>query len=235
MSTLAVFGDDEQLAAGASEAICDALAAAVAQTGRAHLALSGGGTPERTYELLAPAPVLAAVELWFVDERCVGPDDADSNYAMVARTVLTGGLIDAGRVHRMRGELGPRAGAADYARELSATFGERPAFDVAVLGIGPDGHTGSLFPDAPTLHQRGPVLAVEDSPKPPPARITLSLAVLRASGLDVLLATGGEKASALARALGEPTDACPASLLDRERLAVFADKAAAPDPDSRAA
>ena len=227
MSVLEVFDDDELLATQASEAIGEALVARVGQAGLAHLAVSGGGTPERTLELLAGTPVLDAVELWFVDERCVGPEDPDSNYAMVARTLLAGSAIAPDRVHRMRGELGPQAGAEEYAQELAATFGERPAIDVAMLGIGPDGHTASLFPHAPTLHQPATVLAVEDSPKPPPERITLSLGVLRDVGLGVLLVTGESKAPALARALGDPSDGCPASLLDSEHLVVFADEAAA--------
>jgi len=227
VSVLEVFDDDELLATQASEAIGEALVARVGQAGLAHLAVSGGGTPERTLELLAGTPVLDAVELWFVDERCVGPEDPDSNYAMVARTLLAGSAIAPDRVHRMRGELGPQAGAEEYAQELAATFGERPAIDVAMLGIGPDGHTASLFPHAPTLHQPAAVLAVEDSPKPPPERITLSLGVLRDVGLGVLLVTGESKAPALARALGDPSDGCPASLLDSEHLVVFADEAAA--------
>jgi 6-phosphogluconolactonase len=126
----------------------------------------------------------------------------------------------------MPGELGPVAGADAYAHELAASLGLHPVLDAVVLGIGPDGHTASLFPGSPTLELGGLALAVDDSPKPPPDRITLSLEVLRSARVAVVLATGAEKAAALAAALAAPSRACPTSLLDRDRLIVLADAAA---------
>lgn len=227
MSTITVPGDDEQLAQQAAAAILDALATRVASTGVAHFAVSGGGTPQRTYELLGREQLMAAVELWFVDERCVPPDHPESNYAMVERTLLAGGLIEQARVHRIYGELGPQAGAQSYEDELRRVLGDRPELDAAVLGIGPDGHTASLFPGSETLHEAGLALAVHDSPKPPAERITLSLPVLRSVASSVMIVTGRDKAPAVAAALGVPDDSCPASLLDRDRLAIFADHEAA--------
>jgi 6-phosphogluconolactonase len=99
-----------------------------------------------------------------------------------------------------------------------------PVFDVLHLGIGPDGHTASLFPNHPALDSGGALcLAVHDAPKPPPDRISLSLEVLRAARSCVLLVSGTEKARALAGALGAPTPAVPSSLLARETLTVIAD------------
>ncbi len=106
-----------------------------------------------------------------------------------------------------------------------------PVLDLIVLGIGPDGHVASLFPGAPTLDagEQAVCLGVLDSPKPPPERITLSLAVLRAARGCLLLATGSSKADAVDAMLGPPSNHVPASLLRRERLTVIVDDAAAPD------
>jgi 6-phosphogluconolactonase len=204
----------------------------------AHLALSGGTTPGRCYELLGAKPGdLEGVEVWFADERCVGPQDEESNYKLAADTLLERAQIPPERVHRMVGELGPEEGARSYAQELthhlvgaSSDEAQPPVLDLIVLGIGPDGHVASLFPGAATL-DAGPeavCLGVHDSPKPPPERITLSLAVLRAARECMLLATGPSKADAMSAMLGEPSRHVPASLLRRERLTVIADDAAAP-------
>jgi 6-phosphogluconolactonase len=205
--------------------------------GVAHLALSGGTTPGRCYELLgADAKDLDEVEVWFADERCVGPHDEQSNYKLVAETLLERAQIQPERVHRMVGELGPQNGARSYAQELTRHLAagpteraQPPVLDLIVLGIGPDGHVASLFPGAATL-DAGPeavCLGVQDSPKPPPERITLSLAVLQAARECVLLATGPSKADAMSAMLAEPSRHVPASLLRRERLTVIADDAAA--------
>jgi 6-phosphogluconolactonase len=214
-----------------------------ARSGRrvAHVALAGGTTPKRAYELLAQSPQeWRQAEVWFADERCVPPEDEQSNYRVVAETLLDPAAIARGRVHRMEGELGPEEGARRYeeallgAVELQATPGDGrglPVLDLIVLGIGEDGHVASLFPDAPTL-QAGPgsvCLGVHDSPKPPPERITLSLPVLRAARRCLLLATGAGKAAAVRAMLSEPTPHVPASLLARERLTVIVDDAAAPE------
>jgi 6-phosphogluconolactonase len=206
--------------------------------GVAHLALSGGTTPGRCYELLgAGRKDLDDVEVWFADERCVGPADEQSNYRLAAETLLERAQVPPARVHRMRGELGPEAGANGYAEELthalagSSPDGTRvPVLDLIVLGIGPDGHVASLFPGAATLDagEEAVCLGVRDSPKPPPERITLSLAVLLAARECLLLATGASKADAISAMLAEPSHHVPASLLRRERLTVIADDAAAP-------
>jgi 6-phosphogluconolactonase len=247
----------EATAERAAVEIARALHSAREQRGVAHLALSGGSTPARTYELLASAlDSWDGVEIWFADERCVGPEDAESNYRLAAETLLRPAAIDPERVHRMVGELGPDEGARGYADALArssavpgssaaapvagASPGEPvpaavpalPVLDLVALGIGPDGHVASLFPGASTLDagERALCLGVHDSPKPPPQRITLSLAVLRAARRCLLLATGAGKADAISAALGEPTRHVPASLLLRERLTVIVDDAASPPP-----
>jgi 6-phosphogluconolactonase len=241
MTRLTTCPDDATVARRAAEDILRSLARAREERGVAHLALSGGTTPGLTYELLGSQPeALASVELWFADERCVAPDDEQSNYLLVERTLISPAGLPAERVHRMLGELGPQAGAASYAEELSGAglageAGGVPVLDLIVLGIGPDGHVASLFPGAPTLDagEQAVALGVSDSPKPPPERITLSLAVLRAARSCLLLATGAGKADAVNAMLGEPSRHVPASLLRRERLTVIVDDAAAPDTPRR--
>jgi 6-phosphogluconolactonase len=225
----------EATAERAAVEIARALQSAREQRGVAHLALSGGSTPARTYELLAGAlEDWDGVEIWFADERCVGPEDAESNYRLAAETLLRPAAIDPVRVHRMEGELGPDEGARRYAEALQERIpldtNALPVLDLVALGIGPDGHVASLFPGAPTLDagEEALCLGVHESPKPPPERITLSLAVLRAARRCLLLATGAGKADAIAAALGEPTKHVPASLLVRERLTVVVDDAASP-------
>jgi 6-phosphogluconolactonase len=239
VTRLTTCADEASVARRAADHIERALARASEQRGVAHLALSGGTTPGATYELLAgEAAALGEVELWFADERCVPPEDEQSNYLLADRTLIAPAGLPPERVHRMAGELGPERGAAAYAEELTAHLGGEgtlPVLDLIVLGIGPDGHVASLFPGAPALDagEEAIALGVSDSPKPPPERITLSLAVLRAARGCLLLATGASKADAVNAMLGEPTRHVPASLLARERLTVIVDDAAAPDPPAR--
>jgi 6-phosphogluconolactonase len=239
VTRLTTCADEASVARRAADHIERALARASEQRGVAHLALSGGTTPGATYELLGgEAAALGEVELWFADERCVPPEDEQSNYLLADRTLIAPAALPPERVHRMAGELGPERGAADYAEELKARLGGEgtlPVLDLIVLGIGPDGHVASLFPGAPTLDagEEAIALGISDSPKPPPERITLSLAVLRAARGCLLLATGASKADAVNAMLGEPTRHVPASLLARERLTVIVDDAAAPDPPAR--
>jgi 6-phosphogluconolactonase len=233
--------DAETVAQRAAAHVVRQLDQARTQRGVAHLALSGGTTPGRTYELLGAKPQdLDGVEVWFADERCVAPEDSESNYRLASETLLRAAGIEPERVHRMLGELGPEEGARSYAQELTRALAAAgapeagavtvPVLDLIVLGIGPDGHVASLFPGAATLDAGDDAvcLGVSDSPKPPPERITLSLAVLRAARECLLLATGASKADALAAALSQPSRHVPASLLRRERLTVIADDAAAP-------
>jgi 6-phosphogluconolactonase len=255
LTRLSTFPSAEAAAARAAVEIAREVRRARDERGVAHLALSGGSTPARTYELLAGAlEDWDGVEIWFADERCVIPEDEESNYRMAAETLLRPAGIDPARVHRMEGELGPEEGARRYAEALaaaepsgaarstgtsggeSAVAGQTlPVLDLIALGIGPDGHVASLFPGAPTLDagEQAICLPVHDSPKPPPERITLSLAVLRAARRCLLLATGAGKADAIAAALAEPSHHVPASLLRRERLTVIVDDAASPAPVTR--
>jgi 6-phosphogluconolactonase len=234
--------DAEAVAHRAASDIARQLAQALEARGIAHLALSGGTTPGRTYELLAGEQLdWTDVEIWFADERCVAPDSEDSNYRLAGDTLLGRAGVPPDRVHRMEGELGPAEGARRYAEALrscvapesagaGADVSAPPALDVIVLGIGPDGHVASLFPGAPTLQagEEELCLGISDSPKPPPERITLTLSVLRAARRCVLLASGAGKAEAVSAMLADPSRHVPASLLRRDRLTVILDDAASP-------
>jgi 6-phosphogluconolactonase len=223
--TLIREADADAVAARAAAIFDQLVDAALAGRGVAHVALAGGTTPERAYRLVAPSG-WDGVELWFGDERCVGPEDPESNYRMVSETLLphAPGAV----VHRIEGELGAEAAASAYETEVRGRLeigaAGLPLFDLVLLGIGEDGHTASLFPGDPVLDVRGVAcVAVHNAPKPPPDRVSLSLEALRAARACVLLASGTGKAEPLAGALGPPTKQLPSSLLARERLTVIAD------------
>jgi 6-phosphogluconolactonase len=248
MTHLTTVADAQSAAQRAAQEIARLARDSIERRGRAHIALAGGSTPRRAYELLAVLLAdWSAVDLWYGDERCVAPEDPESNHRLVLESLLERIPGAPPREHRIRGELGAERAAAAYARELRAELatpdGHAPAdagtpiLDVALLGIGEDGHTASLFPGHPEVREESGALclAVHDAPKPPPDRVTLSVAMLRAARHSLLLATGAGKADALAAALSGPDPSVPASLLASGRLHVIADDAAAPPPPRREA
>jgi 6-phosphogluconolactonase len=190
------------------------------------LCITGGSTPRVAYERVAELrPAWPGVDVWFTDERCVPPDHEHSNFGMAHEALLR--RVEGVTVHRMKGELGPTQGAADYEREYEAA-GE-PAFDLILLGLGPDAHTCSLFPGDDALFERErPVVGVETPGMAPfVSRITLTLPVVNGSQRIVFLVTGEDKADAVARAFtGPPDPSAPASLVDGE-VTVLLDEAAA--------
>ncbi len=160
------------------------------------MVLAGGTTPEKCYELLATRTDVkwGRVTILFGDERCVPPDDPESNYRMAREKLLD--HVSPATVHRMAGELGPDEAAAAYDEIVS---GLTP-LDVVLLGLGEDGHTASLFPGHPELEATGWAVAVRNSPKPPPDRVSLTLTALRGAKLVLFLATGAGKSDAVAKA-----------------------------------
>lgn len=217
---LVVVEDEQELAAVVGER----LARAAREGG--NVVLTGGKTPERVYKEAAKrAPDWSKVDVWWGDERCVPPDDKNSNYAMAKRSLLD--KVEAGprSVHRIKGELGKDAAAEDYAREL----GDTP-LDLLLLGLGPDGHVASLFPNAPTLRQRKKVLPAEPGLEPFVDRVTLSVPTLRSASEILFVISGEAKADAAARAFAaEPSPETPASLVRAQsgRTVVILDRAAA--------
>jgi 6-phosphogluconolactonase len=206
----------EDPAAACAEMLLDAVVAG------GHVVLTGGSTPKAAYEQLARELNAGGVDLgrttfWFGDDRCVPPDDERSNFKMVKESLvdsLTGRLTP--EVHRMKGELGPERGAADYERQLGEAGS--PEFDLLLLGLGPDGHTASLFPDQDSLRERSRLVVgvPEAGLEPFVPRISLTLSALAAARRVLFLVSGAGKADAVAAAFGpgaEPSPHVPASLL----------------------
>lgn len=206
--------------------------AAVARSGGGHVALAGGSTPERAYELLRDTD-LHAVTLWFSDDRAVGPQAPESNYAMAARALLDH-LEEprSARVHRVEGELGAEAAADRYEALVRAELGPAPAFDLVLLGLGPDAHTASLFPGKPAAEEttRLVVAVPEAGMEPWVPRVSFTLPLLNGAREVLFTVAGADKAPAVVRAFAEPPDPeSPAGRVrpDPGRLTVLLDEAAA--------
>ena len=200
---------------------CAAMLVGVA-AGGGDIVLTGGSTPRAAYGELVEAVKTVGIDvsqstMWFSDERCVPPDDERSNYAMVRAALLEPlGDLPLPTVHRMRGELAPREAADEYEGELCAAG--PPRFDLVLLGIGPDGHLASMFPDQESLSERSRlVVGVEQSGlEPYVSRVTLTFPALWSARQIVFLATGESKAEAVAAAFGpdaKPDPHVPSSLL----------------------
>jgi 6-phosphogluconolactonase len=183
-----------------------------------HVALSGGSTPRRAYEIAAETDAdLSAATLWLGDERLVPEDDDRSNLRMV-RESLTDRLPDERRPRLMAVDtaLGPDAAAAAYESQLLETLGRHPRLDLALMGLGPDAHTASLFPGMPavTEGQRFVVGVPEAGLEPMVPRVTLTLPLFNTAREVVFLVAGADKAPAVARAFGSPPDeTAPAALV----------------------
>ncbi|MFL5959475.1 MAG: 6-phosphogluconolactonase [Gaiellaceae bacterium] len=174
--------------------------------------LTGGSTPRRAYEVAAELePDWSRVDLWWGDERCVSPDDERSNFGMAKEALLDRLERQPAAVHRMRGELGRDEGSAAYDAEIGA----RGAWDLLLLGLGPDGHVASLFPSFPTLDvDDRNAIGSEAGHEPFVDRITLTIPRLRESRELLFLVAGEDKADAVARSLaGEPSPEMPGSLV----------------------
>jgi 6-phosphogluconolactonase len=210
--------DAAALAARAAQYFAEKCASAAAAHGRARIAISGGSTPKGAFRLLGdPTQPWRTrmpwdqLDLWWVDERCVPPDNADSNFRMTREALLDHAPLTPEQIHRMEGELDPAEAAARYDLELRNTFGlkdaELPRFDLLQLGMGPDGHTASLFPRTAALHETARlvtanhVATVKDS-----WRITLTRPVINHAADVFFLIAGEDKAQILADVLLGPRD-----------------------------
>ncbi|MEO8361585.1 MAG: 6-phosphogluconolactonase [Vicinamibacteria bacterium] len=170
------------------------------------VALSGGSTPKRMYELLAE-PGLArqldwgSVHIFFGDERAVGPDDDQSNFKTAHVGLLSHVGVPTGQIHRMAGERGDlNLAARDYAAEIARVFGGSttlPRFDLIFLGMGKDGHTASLFPHTAALNETKAWVSANDVPSMQTQRLTLSAPVINAARSVVFTVAGADKAEAL--------------------------------------
>jgi 6-phosphogluconolactonase len=200
--------DSAALAGRAARHFVEAAEQAVAARGRARIAISGGSTPKAAFQLMAdPAQPWRArmpwdkLELYWVDERCVPPDDADSNYRMTREAMLDQVPLAPGQIHRMEGELEPEAAAARYESGLRNGFrlegAETPRFDLIQLGMGPDGHTASLFPHTAALHEMGRLAVANHVQNKDAWRITLTWPVINQGASVFFLIGGADKAQIL--------------------------------------
>jgi len=223
-----VLDDAEAVARHAADALAERIDAARRTARTLHVALAGGSSPQRAYELLAAVGgSWAHVHLWLGDERCVPGDDPEANVRMVRESLLAGAREGAPVLHAVPSPEVPEDAAWLYGREVVEHMPDG-VFDVVLLGMGPDGHTCSLFPGHPVLDVReAPVAPVRDSPKPPPERVTLTLPVVRRARFTLLLATGSGKRDALRAALAGDMS-IPLALLGDGLDEIACDPAAAP-------
>jgi len=193
-----------EVAAAAAELFAETAIAAARSRGVARIAISGGSTPKSMFELLADPsqPYLndipwGQLQLFWVDERCVPPDHAESNYGMTKAAMLSKVPLPDANVHRMEGELDPEEAASRYESEIRNTFklegAETPAFDLILLGLGPDGHTASLFPHTEGLDEMARICFANHVPQKDTWRITLTWPVIVAGREVAFLIEGAGK------------------------------------------
>jgi 6-phosphogluconolactonase len=237
-----VYDGPDALARAAAEHFLEMAQKSVAAKGRARIAVSGGSTPKRTFELLASpqekflnALPWAQLELFFVDERTVPPTDKDSNYRMTREAMLEKVPLKPEQVVRIEGELPPEEAAAHYESAIRNQFklegAEVPRFDVLQLGMGDDGHTASIFPHTDAIHELGRIVYANHVPQKDTWRITLTWPVINEASEVFFLIGGKDKADPLQRVLQGPYDpeTLPSQLIQPKsgRLLFLLDKDAA--------
>jgi 6-phosphogluconolactonase len=236
-----VYASGDLLASAAAARTVTRLADGIAAQGHAHLVLTGGGIGTKVLAAIAAAPARDAVDwrlvdFWWGDERFEVTGDPERNETGARAALLDKLGVDQARVHAVPGPDGPDgddpdAAAARYAAELAAAAGNGavPAFDVLMLGVGPEGHVASIFPESPAAYATGSVVAVRNSPKPPPTRVSLTFSAIQAAREVWVLASGAEKADAVAEALsGVSQDKLPAAgARGRDRTLFLLDQEAA--------
>jgi 6-phosphogluconolactonase len=226
-----VTGDPDTVVAAVARDFEAEYARATKDHGRMLVAVPGGSVAVHVFPALAELPLdWSRVDFFWVDERAVPASDPESNFALAEALWLHPARVPDERIHRMPADTADLpAAAARYADELDRVLGRSGRFDVVLLGVGPDGHVASLFPGHAALREtRHPVVAIEDAPKPPPRRLTLTLPVLVAAARLVVVAFGESKAQAIARAVtgGDPVSPAGLVLGQSPRPLVAGDRAA---------
>jgi 6-phosphogluconolactonase len=210
-----ILDDANSIAQTAAAEFLDAARESVQQNGSFSVALAGGSTPKTLYGLLASNPLLQAkvpwskIQFFFGDERHVPPDNPESNFRMANEAMLSKAPINPKQVHRIKGEKQNAAEAAeDYEQELRTSFqlqaGQLPRFDLVLLGMGPEGHTASLFPGTKALKENRRLVVSNWVGKLYTDRITLTPPVLNNAARVIFMVHGGEKAAALKAVLEGP-------------------------------
>ncbi|GCE47084.1 6-phosphogluconolactonase [Thermosporothrix hazakensis] len=202
---VSTYADLEALSLAAARCVIQAAHEAIADHGYFTIALSGGNTPKALYSLLAEEPYTSQidwskVEVFWSDERCVPPDSPDSCYRMAYDTLLGKVPLTEQQIHRVPAEQADRDAASQaYTDEMRRVFKTEgtPVFDLILLGMGPEGHTASLFPHQESLKEQVRLVMPVTVPKPPPPRLTFTPPVLNAAKHVLFLVTGKDKAEAV--------------------------------------
>ena len=202
---ITIYPDTQTLSHEAAQFIVRLARESIAARGRFTIALSGGSTPKVLYGLLGSEPYRSqidwsSVEIFWSDERCVPPDSEDSNYHLAEQVLLSKVPLSPHQVHRMPADQPDRDAASQaYTLEMQHTFGTNsiPNFDLLQLGMGPEGHTASLFPHQESLHEQQRLVMPVTVPKPPPPRLTFTPPLLNAARYVLFLVTGADKADAV--------------------------------------
>lgn len=209
--------DAAALARRAAQYFVEMAGEAVAGRGRARIAISGGSTPKAAFQLLADAnqPWRSRMpwdnlDLYWVDERTVPPDHAESNFRMTREALLDHVPLKPSQIHRMEGELEPEVAASRYESELRNSFrlegAESPRFDLIALGMGNDGHTASLFPHTQAIHEMSRLVTANQVPQKDTWRLTLTWPVINHANSVFFLIGGADKAAVLKEVLTGPHD-----------------------------
>jgi 6-phosphogluconolactonase len=212
-----VEADAAALARRAAQYFVEMASEAIEAQGRARIAISGGSTPKAVFDLLAdPSQPWRArmpwerLDLYWVDERCVPPDDPASNYRMTREALLDHVPLLPEQIHRIEGELDPETAAARYESALRSSFrlegAECPRFDLVALGLGSDGHTASIYPHTAAVHEISRLVIANHVPQKDAWRITLTWPVINHARSVFFLAAGEEKAFILKEVLTGPRD-----------------------------
>jgi len=207
---LQVYTDAEALARAAAQLLVSESQAASRVRGRFSVALSGGQTPKRTFELLAQPPFRdqvpwGHVHVFWGDERCVPPDDPRSNYRMTKEALLDHVPLQSTQVHRIQGEKPPVDAALEYQTLLQQFFhGAAPRFDLVYLGLGDNGHTASLFPGTPVLEDTKRWVAEVYVAEQGMYRVTLTAPVINQAAVISFLVAGAGKAQVLEEVIHGP-------------------------------
>ena len=208
LSNISIFESPEQLAVAGAERFVECAEQVLSKSDRFCVALAGGNTPRRVYQLLATGPFnsrldWAKVHLFFGDERAVPADHPDSNYAMVYEALISKIAIPAGNVHRIPGEGDLNEDARQYENHLRAFFSRQswPRFDLVLLGMGEDGHTASLFPNSAALNEQLRWVVATRNEQLAQDRITLTVPVFNHAKHVMFLVVGDKKAQRLKEVL----------------------------------
>ncbi|MEO7020653.1 MAG: 6-phosphogluconolactonase [Ktedonobacteraceae bacterium] len=223
---IAIYPDTDTISLEAAKYVVRVAQEAIAAHGLFSFGLSGGSTPGKLYSLLASEPYRSqidwsAVHIFWSDERCVPSDDPQSNYHLAQETLLSKLNLLPEQIHRMPADRPDREqAAADYAEEIRRVLGGSgvPAFDLLQMGMGPEGHTASLFPHQPSLHEQKRLVMPVSVPKPPPDRLTFTPPLLQVARNLLFLVTGADKAEALQAVLSNSyqPDEYPAQLITKQ-------------------